>query len=709
LERLRRGEGSVLDPLEVRTLVLWLAAAGDAGRLVEALEPPPEHLGEGLREAHGLAALFRDLGRAITPAGEVEDRASPEIASARRRVRQLRAKLTERLERLLHDPAHEAHLQDDFITVRGGRYVVPVRAGARTELPGILHGTSSTGQTLFVEPMATIELNNDLVQARDAEQEAVREFLAQATRRLRAQLPQTETAIQALTELDVDFARARWGRQRRATLAETTAEPVASLVNARHPLLESSLAATDRLLVPLTLELGPQPRVLVVSGPNAGGKTVALKTVGLLCLMHQCAIPIPAERARLPVLEGVGIDIGDQQSIAQSLSTFSARMRNLVGMAMMKASPSLILLDELGAGTDPMEGGALGIAILEYFKERGALVVATTHHDLIRAHALSAPDMASAAMEFSVERLEPTYHLRMGLPGVSAGLEIAERLGLPQRIVQEARRLLGGAGRQASALVQRLRDLVAQAQDRVMELGRQREELRRADEERSRQAASLGRQLGAEYERRTQEALEEIRRLGREVIARLAERQRQGARRALDRGLARAAAAARTLKPEGPSVRGAETAGRIPFAIGARVEVRSLGQRGVLEELNPTGEASVLVGGVRLRVPQTDLAPAGEAAPKTSVGWDVSSRAAAPQELRLIGARVEEALGRLDKFLDDSVLAGHREVRVIHGSGTGRLREAVNRFLARHAQVEEHRLELERPGGEGVTLVRLRD
>lgn len=708
LARLGR-EGDVLEALEAREIARWLVAAEEAERSLARADPALTRLAETLAAARGAAAPFRSLLRAITPAGEVEDDASPSLAEARRRVRSARTALTDRLERILHDPAHARRLQDRFVTLRGERYVVPVRAEARGEFPGILHGASSSGQTLFVEPMETVDLNNDLVAGREAEHEEVRRFLAETSGRLRARRPQVEAAVLGLAEIDSAFARARWGRERGAALAETAEDLSLVLEGARHPLLEQALRARGAELVPLDLSLGAEPRVLVISGPNAGGKSVALKTVGLLCLMHQCALPVPARRARLPVLGSVAIDIGDRQSIAESLSTFSARMRNLAAMAALEEEPVLILLDELGSGTDPLEGGALGIALLEYFRSRGALVIATTHHDQIRAHALSTPGLASAAMEFDAQRLEPTYRLRPGVPGVSAGIEIAARMGLPGRIVEAARVLLGDAGRRAAELLEGLRERVQELERRGASLVRLERDLEEREAERERRAREREGALGAEFERRVGEALEEVRGRGREALARLSARERAPAARALDRALARARSEALRHAPESP----AAPRGPAPAALGPgeRVRIVSLGQQGVIEEVAGSGEASVLVRGVRIRAPLSDLVPAAGAAPglPPRTGWRVVSRASSPDSLNLIGARVEEALERLDKFLDDAALAGHREVRVIHGSGSGRLRAAVGRFLESHPHVEAHRLEEERPGGRGVTLVRLHD
>ena len=709
LARLGR-EGDILEALEARVLAQWLGAADDAARQIAAAPTPVPRLAEALRPLRGASAPFRPLLRVITPSGEVEDAASPGIAEARQRVRAARAALTERLERMLQDPAVSRHLQDRFVTLRGERYVIPLRAESRAELPGILHATSSSGQTLFVEPMATVDLNNDLVAGREAEQEEVRRFLAEMTARLRVRLPEVVSAVEVLAGVDADLARARWGRERDARLAESAEEVCVELEGARHPLLERSLAGGARVLVPLDLSLGPEPRLLVISGPNAGGKSVALKTVGLLCLMHQCAIPVPARRARLPVLAGLAIDIGDQQSIAESLSTFSARMRNLAAMAAMKEEPLLVLLDELGSGTDPLEGGALGIALLEHFRVRGALVVATTHHDQIRAHALSTPGLASAAMEFDARRLEPTYRLRPGQPGVSAGLEIAERMGLPRRIVEEARRRLGEAGRRAAALLDRLREKVDEAERRVADLDRRGVELEEAEAARAQQAEARERERAQAFERRLGAGLEEIRRRGQEALERLAGRERERAERVFTRSLGRAAAQARALAPdEAAAPEQGDPGAAAALRPGSQVRVVSLRQQGVVEEISGAGEASVLVRGVRVRAPLSDLAPAGEPAAAPRVGWEVSSRAAVPDRIELIGARIEEALQRLDKFLDDAALAGHEQVRVIHGSGSGRLRAAVGSFLGGHPHVAEHRLEEEVPGGRGVTLVKLRE
>jgi DNA mismatch repair protein MutS2 len=704
-----RREGAVLEAVELRGVARWLEAAEEAQRALAAASPPAAVLAAALAPARGLGSSFRDLLRVITAEGEVLDAASPALAEARRRLAAARAALDRRLERLLQDPAAGRALQDRYVSVRGDRYVVPVRAEMRGEFRGILHGASSTGQTLFMEPLETVELNNDWVAWRERECEEVRRFLAAATARLRARLPQVREAVGALAAADADFAAARWGRAAAAALVETVEEIRIELEGARHPLLEEALRSSGREPVPLDLGLGPEPRLMVVSGPNAGGKTLALKTVGLLCLLHQCALPVPARSARLPVFGSVAIDIGDQQSIAESLSTFSARMRNLAAMAALDEAPVLILLDELGAGTDPLEGGALGIAVLEEFRYRGALVVATTHHDQIRAHALSTPGIASAAMEFDPRRLAPTFRLRPGLPGVSAGLEIAERMGLPRRIIDSARRVLGEAGSRAAALLERLRERLQEAERQIEDLARRRRQVEDERADLERRALDEARRRAAAFEARVSEALAEIRARGREALAGMAQRQKTAASRSFERALARARAGALERHPGEGSQPGGVALPPPALNPGMSVRIVSLRQQGVLEEVSESGEASVLVRGVRVRVPVRDVAPSGAQGPPSRVRWEVASRTAAPDRIELIGRRVEEALELLDKYLDDAVLGGHREVRIIHGSGSGRLRGAIGKFLDSHPHVESHRLEEERPGGRGVTLALLRE
>jgi DNA mismatch repair protein MutS2 len=391
------------------------------------------------------------IRRAVLPNGEISDDASPELRRIRGSIGHTRETIHKTLERILRSRGGDAG--EDYVTLRNDRFVIPVRAAERRQVHGVVHAASATGQTVFVEPFETIDLNNRIVQLSEDEAAEITRILLELTDRLRANLGPLHFAVETIATLDSTFARARFAREFDCTLPTFSGDAVLELKDARHPVLADTLRAHGRSVVPITLALGGAETVLVISGPNTGGKTVALKTVGLAVLAAQSGIPVAAETARLPLVDRVLVDIGDEQSIAADLSTFSAHMLNVRAMLEAATPHSLVLVDELGTGTAPEEGAALAVALLDEFRERGCLTLATTHHDRLKTYASTTPGVLNAAVEFDDVNLRPTYRLMVGVPGGSSGIDIARRLGLPAHVIDRARAQLSPEAHEAAALI----------------------------------------------------------------------------------------------------------------------------------------------------------------------------------------------------------------------------------------------------------------
>src|SRR6266478_2624130 len=645
-------------------------------------------------DLHPLATAIR---RAVLPNGEISDDATPELKRIRANMGPTRETVQKTLERILRSRGGEAG--EDYVTLRNDRFVIPVRAAERRQVQGVVHAASATGQTVFVEPFETVDLNNKIVQLAEDEAAEITRILAELTERLRGNLEPLRFAIQTIAELD--------------------------------PVLADTLRAHGRSIVPITLALGgPNAEtVLVISGPNTGGKTVALKTVGLAVLAAQSGIPVAAEAARLPLVDRVLVDIGDEQSIAADLSTFSAHMLNVRAMLEAATPHSLVLVDELGTGTAPEEGAALAVALLDEFRARGCLTLATTHHDRLKTYASTTPGVLNAAVEFDEVNLRPTYRLMVGVPGGSSGIDIARRLGLPAHVIDRARAQLSPEAHEAAALIAYLhrsrdelevakREATRAAQDLAVEkkqlqtewTERQRKRLKELEqqfaqtlEKHEKEAARAiesvkDRELRAQLEKQTHRKLVKARGDAREeadaaTVAHLADSQ-------ADLG----AAAAQALKPVAQS----------DLVPGARVRVRGLPTPVTLRRRDGTS-AEIEAGPLRMKVALADItAVVGNDAPaKTGLPRGVTVRTQpsaepASEEINLIGCTVEEATLRVDKFLDQAALAGSSQVRLIHGHGTGALRRGLAEFLKTHPLVEAIRAEANDRGGEAITLVELK-
>jgi len=724
-----RVEGIHLDPKALADVASFIDGSVEISRQVAQAEGVPRlaRRASEVADATDLAAAIR---RAIQPSGEVADDASPKLAETRRALARSRSQLQSVMESFLKGKDAERVLQDRLITTRNDRYVLLLKAEHRSAVPGIIHGSSGSGASLFVEPMPAVELNNDIVSLQDEERREVVRILRELTSRVGERADELSRTADILGELDALQAMALAARDMGATAPEVSEDGELELLHARHPLLVPAVVErlgmprrTSREPVPVSLRVGGDEKVLVISGPNTGGKTVALKTVGLLSLMAQCGLHVPAAQgSRLPVFRRIHADIGDEQSIAADLSTFSAHLASIVEMTRDLPLPALVLLDEVGAGTDPTEGGALGVAIVDHFRGRGATVVATTHHGVMKAYAQSTPGVACASFGYDPTTYEPTYRLALGTAGRSLALEMAERLGLPGEVVKEARRRLDRKEAQAEALLKKLEE----GEERLRQ-----EETRIADERREVEAsrAALG-QAQAEAERRKRAELEAFRRelekRGEEAARRAADAIHQAVQK-VETG--RRSAAAAGAKARGEALAGIRAAqmealnapelGLAPepgppaaaLAVGGRARVRELGVVGEVMSLQG-GEVELAVGGKRLRVPRGELV--GVAAPspargavKISTVAPGRSPGAGTSEVNLVGLTVDEALPRVDKALDEALLADRHEVRVIHGFGEGKLRKAVAGFLEGHPHVAAVRLGAEGRGG--VTVVELKE
>ncbi|MBI3002294.1 MAG: endonuclease MutS2 [candidate division NC10 bacterium] len=635
------------------------------------------------------------------------DAASAELARLRKQVAAQREAILGALRALLQGAAAHGAVAEQFVTLRNDRYVIPVTREGRARIRGIVQDQSASGQTLFLEPEGVVEQNNRLRLLRQAEEREVRRVLTRLTGLVGTLADAIEETMQALAALDLLVARARLADRWQAARPALVADGRLLLRRARHPLLLEQAGGSDAAVVPIDLEVGGRFRILVITGPNTGGKTVALKTAGLLVLMALAGLHIPASAdSAIPVFDAVLADIGDEQSIAQSLSTFSSHIGQ-IGRILRQATPrSLVLLDELGAGTDPAEGAALGVALLEALLAQGAAAVATTHLEAVKAHAARTAGMENASVEFDLESLRPLYRLTLGVPGRSFALEIASRLGMPETILTRARELLGPAALDAQDL---LADLAAdrdaaeaarrQAEGMLAEAAETRERYQTLWSDLQREAAALRRKARADAEA----AVAAVRREAERLVERL---RTAGADREAVKAFHRDLAEVGRGATEG--IAPVPEASPVPsLRPGQAVDLPGYRQRGtVLEEVAADGTVAIQLPVGKVRVPAAQVrlvAPeaAAAAAPTVPAVEEL------PLELNLLGARVEEALSRAEQYLDDAFLAGAPRVRIVHGKGTGALRRAIADLLRAHPLVERFALADVTEGGSGVTVVEL--
>jgi DNA mismatch repair protein MutS2 len=725
--------GSILVPaelLDVASLMETAHAVQQTFKGEAAKYPRLTKVAVALVDFRHLSTAIR---RAILPNGDISDDASPQLKRIRESITNARNKIRQSLEGILRSRGEPAG--EDYVTLRNERFVIPVRAGDRKAVPGVVHGASATGQTVFVEPLEAIDLNNRLVQLSEDEIAEIARILAELTDWVRAERGPLEAAATQLAHLDSIFARARFARAFDCVMPAFTEGNSLRLNVVRNPVLEATLRPQGREAVALSLGLGGEETVMVISGPNTGGKTVALKSVGLAALSAQSGIPVAAERAEMPIFDSVLADIGDEQSIAADLSTFSAHILNLKSMLEIATERSLILVDEMGTGTAPEEGAALAVALLEEFRARHALTIATTHHDRLKSYASTTPEIVNAAMEFDEENLRPTYRLLVGVPGTSSGIEIARRLGLPARVVEHAKASLSPESREA-------RDLIAylhRSRDEMEEIKREaREELTQIEAERlALQTEWVGRQKKriAELEKsfqETQKRLEgEVARITADIHDRALRAQlekQSGKRMGKLASEAHAEADAAVVDALASSQADLGIGAEAPtkpvapeqLTAGLRVVVRGFKQLLIFRRLDGR-MAEVEAGPLRMRVPLTDVIGIDVDAKSSKVDLSASTRPSgvtvhsqqsdepANEEINVIGCTVEEATRRVDKFLDEAALGGLPSIRIIHGHGTGALRRGLAEFLSIHPLVDNVHHEAEDRGGTAITIAELRN
>jgi len=774
-------EGRPLEPLRLLGLADFLDSLEQTRAAIRRAAGSYVYLAALSDMAASFKSEVADIREKIDAAGEVNDHASGELRAIRDRLRKQRARLRNMLESYLRGRETSRYLQDQIVTDRNGRYVLVVRAEHRSAIPGIIHGSSSSGASLYLEPLSTVDINNDVVALEEQETSEIRRILLALTDAFRRRAVDLQRTLESATELDVVQAKARFSQLIGGVEPIMANDGGLELRSARHPLLIR--AVTDRLSgtapdeldadegrdagsvagsdvrpgggdttpgqlsraaepVPVDILLTPPASVLVITGPNTGGKTVALKTTGLLALMAQAGLHIPAAPgSRLPVFRGVFADIGDEQSIAANLSTFSWHIANIVSMDRMLALPALVLFDELGSGTDPAEGGALATSVVDHFRSRGAIVVCTSHSDAVRTYATTTAGVTVAAFGFDPASFAPTYRLVYGSPGRSLALEIGGRLGLAPAVLARARQNLGAREAQMAEQLTRIDRSLQELEHERRLVARERQAIAESEARYAQREEGL-RQREEAFRRKTEERLDERLRDARRDIDKViddlkkkasdmaGEAERRMSKRTFsgppistgDAGAARVDArqaledvAARFHGGEAPTPQPPATTEGHP-SVGDRVVVGGLGLEGTLVGLHGD-DAEVDVQGKRVRARGSDLrlVSKGGATPtkpagRVSVNLQMQPRSEDTiADLNVIGCTVEEALSRTERFLDETLLVEQRTVRVIHGYGTGQLRRAIAEYLKNHPLVSSYQQAAPEKGGGGVTVVELKE
>ena len=664
-----------------------------------------------------LTPLANEIERCIISEEEISDDASPALKRIRRSISAINDKVHSTLSGLVNGSLR-SYLQDPIITMRGDRYCLPVKAEYRGQVQGLIHDQSSTGSTLFIEPMAVVKLNNDLKELYAKEQEEIQVILANLSEEAGQYIEEIRTDYRSLTDLDFIFARGALALSMRASRPVFNEEGRIHIREGRHPLLD------QRKVVPITVSLGDDFTLLIITGPNTGGKTVSLKTVGLLTLMGQSGLHIPAgDRSELAVFHQVYADIGDEQSIEQSLSTFSSHMTNIVSFLKKVDERSLVLFDELGAGTDPTEGAALAIAILSHLHSRGIRTMATTHYSELKVYALSTPGVENACCEFDVESLRPTYRLLIGIPGKSNAFAISGKLGLPDYIIEDAKKRLSEQDVSFEDLLSDLeenRRTIEKEREEIAAYRREAERLRqeaarrqeKLDEQRDRIIREANEKANAILRDAKEVADETIRnfhKYGKENIsAAEMEKERERLRKKIkDTSSSSSLSAKRPKKEHKPS----------DFKLGESVKVLSMNLTGTVSSLpDSRGNVTVQMGILRSQVNISDLEIIEEPSPYTPKKFSRTSKGkigmskslSVSPEINLLGKTVDEAVSELDKYLDDALLSHLNTVRVVHGKGTGALRKGIHEYLRRQKHVKSYHLAEYGEGDAGVTIVELK-
>jgi DNA mismatch repair protein MutS2 len=733
--------------LDVEELLPLLALGDDVVAWYVAMQEPPEALSPRIPllramadplRGNQLAPLLRSLRSRVNPDGTLNDDASPDLKRIRREIERQQRAIESSLRQALRRFSGEGSTQEDLITIRGERFVIPVKAEWKRRIPGVVHGASSSGQSVYIEPLETIEQNNELIRLLDEEQAEVHRIFVQMTSEIAREASTLSTGASILAQVDALQARARFAEEYECTapVFATDEAPEFLMQKGRHPLLERRLRRNNGTIVPLTLGLESVARQLIISGPNTGGKTVALKTAGLLAMMAQAGIPVPAERLVLPVFRSFLADIGDAQSIEQNLSTFSAHIVNLNRIAAKADEYSLVLLDELGSATDPEEGAALAVAIAGHFLAARAWSIISTHHTSLKVYAAQVYEgkhrgVLNAAVGFDEQTLAPTYALRLGVPGASAGINIAQRIGLDPAIVTAARKQLSHQTEDIAHFLDRLHaDLAAvdreraALQQREVEVERERQRLETEGlKEWKAKVRDLEQQLAAlmkDFEFRMREAVKAIDdRMQQQKLSKEAERRIARLRREFAEQFNATALAQHTGADKGDPQAQPHVVRHV--SAGDTVRLKSLGRVAVVERQIDDSNFEVAMGPMKMRVPRGDIAEVIssrrgaaelnpiEAARRRGVSVTMASSSDDMRaELNVIGQTVADATAEVESFLDHAFLAGLERVRIIHGTGMGVLRRALRTMLTNHPHVATVTEATQAEGGAGATIVDLR-
>jgi DNA mismatch repair protein MutS2 len=770
-------EGAALETTEVREVIgaidraaEWREIAFHPPQFVRAL-PSESSTREATGESpwpaiHELSSriidftdFLRFFRKKISPDGSLDDRASPELGAIRRDIDKQKRAIQDSLRAYLRHLAGEGALQEEFVTIRGERFVIPVKTEQKRRVNGVVHGMSASGQTVFVEPLETIEQNNELVRLLEQEQAEVHRILLEMTQRIAEHGAAIATAVTTMAEVELQFAKARFAQD------YNCARPVISssalvLRDARHPLLERNLRAKGGAVVPLSAALGSTgeagvraepaatgasgservpsspavlreaPHQMVITGPNTGGKTVALKTIGLLALVAQAGIPVPAEHAELPVFDAVLADIGDYQSIEQNLSTFSAHVTNIDFISRTATPQSLVLLDELGSATDPEEGAALAVAIADHFRRIGCFSVISTHHTSLKVYAANAEGALNAAVGFDEHTLQPTYELQIGVPGASAGINIAQRLGLNADIIASARSRLTTQAQEVGKFLERLHSELREIESERVTLHSREQEVAREKSRLAAEGKNEQRQKVREMERKLEELLREFEYHARENVNALQDRA-QSLKLSKD-AERRIAKLRREFREQFDQAVVAHTSGADVSDPQARpglvkhvsqgdvVRLRSLGRNARVTRKLDENTFEAEAGAMKMRIARSDIAeivqpvaapaasPLKAARGRSGISVSVSDDQAVPPEINVIGQTVDQATSAVEKYVDRAFLAGLPRVRVVHGSGMGILRKALREFLRTHPHVASVAEPPQKEGGAGATVVELR-
>jgi len=725
--------GATLEIAEIRDVILVVDRAAEWRQI--SLSPPAAMKVEWKTAAElssqitDFTILLRFFRNKILPDGTLDDRASAELTRIRREVEKQRRAIQDSLRHYLRQLAEGGTVQDEVVTIRGERFVIPVKVEQKRRVQGVVHGASSSGQTVFVEPLETIEQNNELVRLLEEEQAEIHRILLEMTSRISEYAEAIRAALDVLSELELQFAKARFAEDYNCVSVTfpATREREFILHKARHPLLERNLKLKIGRIVPISVELQGEERELIITGPNTGGKTVALKTIGMLVLMAQAGIPVPADRALLPLFDAVLADIGDYQSIEQNLSTFSAHVTNIDLISRTATAGSLVLLDELGSATDPEEGAALAVAIAEHFRSIGCITIISTHHTSLKVFAANTPGVLNASVGFDEASLQPTYELKLGLPGASAGINIAQRLGLNPSVVEGARARLGSQTKDVAQFLDRLhtqlRELEAerlQLKNREKEVERERTHLvgesKREQQAKVKEMEKKLEILFKDFEYHAREAVNAIQdRAAAQKLSKNAERQIARLRREFREQFDSAVVSHTTGADQGDPNAQPKLVKHV--SQGDTVKLKSVGRPAVVSRRLDDNHFEVEIGAMKMKIARDDIADVLVRAAESPVkaararGISVSLQSenqATPSEINVIGQTVDEATREVEKFVDRAFLAGLPRVRVVHGSGMGILRKALRQYLQKHPHVESISEPPQNEGGGGATVVELR-